>query len=191
MPPGQFQACKRGVFGLKNWDIPLRRPKALLGNNTYGTPDVSFKEGQKLLVKYKYDANPNSPLGNKELSVKHKDHVHFICLHPSNGHWIKVRNPEDGDEGYIPASYVMVIEEELMSLPWLHSASNSVPQEAAQWKPYKSAYISKGKEEPASSSTSSNTFYCDLCSKDFNGPIPYQVHLRSKAHNEELIAQME
>ncbi|KAK3581357.1 hypothetical protein CHS0354_016200 [Potamilus streckersoni] len=188
MPPGQFQACKRGVFGLRNWDIPLRRPKVLLENNTYGTLDISMKEGQKLLVKYKYAANPNSPLGSNELSIKQKDIVYFICQHPSNSHWIKVHNPEDGQEGYVPASYVMVMEEELTSLPWLQSASSSVPQEAAEWKPYKSAYVPKGKEQPASSSNSINTFYCDVCSKEFNGPIPYQVHLKSRAHNEEVNA---
>lgn len=45
---------------------------------------------------------------------------------------------------------------------------------------YFTAYTDDGK------SISSGNFYCDICGKDLNGPIPYKMHLNSKAHKEEV-----
>ena len=55
---------------------------------------------------------------------------------------------------------------------------------AVQWKPYKSAYAPKERETIATEDE--ENYYCKVCEKKFNGPIPYNVHLNSKAHKEEL-----
>ncbi|MEW8548222.1 MAG: C2H2-type zinc finger protein [Candidatus Thiodiazotropha sp.] len=60
---------------------------------------------------------------------------------------------------------------------------------AVQWKPYKSAYAPKGGETTAQEDE--ENFYCKVCEKKFNGPIPYGVHLNSKAHKEELEVYMD
>ena len=37
----------------------------------------------------------------------------------------------------------------------------------------------------------SENFFCDVCSKKLNGPIPYKMHLNSKAHKEEVALKEE
>ena len=32
-------------------------------------------------------------------------------------------------------------------------------------------------------------YYCEICDKQLNGPKPYQAHMVSKAHKEEVEAQ--
>ena len=36
-----------------------------------------------------------------------------------------------------------------------------------------------------------NNYYCDVCDKKLNGPIPYKMHLNSKAHKEEVEIEKE
>lgn len=43
----------------------------------------------------------------------------------------------------------------------------------------------------ANKSSTSENFYCEVCDKKFNGPIPYEVHLKSKAHKEEMAIREE
>ncbi|KAJ8310080.1 hypothetical protein KUTeg_011945 [Tegillarca granosa] len=93
--------------------------------------------------------------------------------------WSKIRT-EDGQEGYVPSSYIMVLEEELTSLPWLKQPVET-EQQAAEWKPYKSAYSKENPEEKVKAK-----YFCDVCQKDFNGPQPYSAHMNSKAHKEEV-----
>ena len=57
---------------------------------------------------------------------------------------------------------------------------------AAEYKPYKSAYAPK---EDNSSQVEAQSYRCDVCCKDFNGPQPYNMHMKSKAHKEEVEAQ--
>lgn len=66
----------------------------------------SFSEGQRLMVKFTYNANPDSPLGEPELSVRQKDNVEFINYNPQNKMWCKVQI--GNNKGYVPSSYVMV-----------------------------------------------------------------------------------
>ena len=40
-------------------------------------------------------------------------------------------------------------------------------------------------------SSASQNFYCEVCDKKLNGPIPYDVHLNSKAHKEEVAIREE
>ena len=40
-------------------------------------------------------------------------------------------------------------------------------------------------------SQTSENFYCEVCDRKFNGPIPYDVHLNSKAHKEEVAIREE
>ena len=59
------------------------------------------------MAKYNYKANPNSPLGEPELSLSQGQKVSLLQKHASNDQWWKVR-ADDGSEGYVPATYVMV-----------------------------------------------------------------------------------
>lgn len=58
----------------------------------------------------------------------------------------------------------------------------------AQYKPYKSAYAPKEKEN-SSADEDASKYYCRVCDKQLNGPIPYSAHLNSKAHKEEVEIQ--
>lgn len=71
-------------------------------------PLVANQVGCRLIAKYNYEANPNSPLGtNSELSLRRMEELVKIGCHPEQSIWWLARN-EDGEEGYIPSSYVMV-----------------------------------------------------------------------------------
>ena len=59
------------------------------------------------MAKYNYKANPESPLGEAELTVKQGESVVFMAAHPQNNSWWMVQNQEAA-EGYLPASYMMV-----------------------------------------------------------------------------------
>lgn len=69
-------------------------------------PVVVNPAGQQLIAKHNYDANPDSPLG-RELTLRRMDQLVKISSHPHHDAWWLARN-QKGDEGYIPATYVMV-----------------------------------------------------------------------------------
>ena len=71
------------------------------------TDEVNLIPNQKLIVKYSYKANPDSPLGEPELSVQQKDEAVFISYHQHNKLWSKICRT-DGVEGYVPTTYIMV-----------------------------------------------------------------------------------
>ena len=63
---------------------------------------------------------------------------------------------------------------------------------AVEWKPYKSAYGPKETETTTTASSGDDEqYYCKICEKQLNGPIPYNMHLNSKAHKEELEVHMD
>lgn len=63
---------------------------------------------QRLVAKYAYDANVNSPLGqNAELDLCAADKMKMIATHPSQELWWLVEM-DDGRRGYVPSTYVMV-----------------------------------------------------------------------------------
>ncbi|XP_056005248.1 uncharacterized protein LOC130050157 [Ostrea edulis] len=194
----------RGVLALQDCRTPLRRPKAFqietssihCDIDTITSPEIkytsswadcdsdtgdNFKEGESLLVKFTYNANPDTPLDEPELSVRQKDNVAFIKYYPQNKMWCKVqiRNTQ----GYVPSSYLMSVGGN-DRLPWLKSPPE-IPQEKVEYKPYKSAYARDTPKEVESVTS----YRCDICSKDFNGPQPYTMHMKSKAHREEVEAQ--
>ncbi|XP_060551572.1 epidermal growth factor receptor kinase substrate 8-like [Ruditapes philippinarum] len=184
--PGQYRGpCRRGIFALSSWKVPLKRPESL---REVKAEVRDWKPSQKLMMKYKYDGNAASPLG-KELSVKQKDVVEFVRRHDE--HWIKVRN-EQGEEGFVPDSYVTVQLDAVSSLPWLDQKNleEKVKQESAEYKPYKSAYAPKASEKEDNTEDLSN-YYCKVCDRQFNGPIPFNAHNNSKAHKEEVENQAE
>ena len=45
MPPKLYHGCGRGVFGLKDWNKPLRRPRVLIGENR---PEQNIKSPDAL-----------------------------------------------------------------------------------------------------------------------------------------------
>ncbi|KAK3094927.1 hypothetical protein FSP39_007936 [Pinctada imbricata] len=198
----------RGVLGLREWQTPLRRPKALLVEtssvfcdiDSIKSPEIKysgswaecvadnsndFAPGQTLMMKYSYTANADSPLGEPEISVRQKEEVIFVEYNKENPLWSKVK--KGNVQGYVPSNYIMAYEAEVTSLPWLKS--EILPQQKAEYKPYKSAYAKEDKS--AASPAEAESFHCDVCCKDFNGPQPYNMHMKSKAHKEEVEAQAE
>jgi len=49
------------------------------------------------------------------------------------------------------------------------------------YKPYKSAY-----DTDSSGTQGNRQYYCEVCQKQLNGPQPYNAHINSKAHREEV-----
>lgn len=208
--------CGRGVFGLIDWTTPLRRPAALKnfadapispgvtspqsvtspfspfpispGNAVGSWADAvespsstqKFSPGDKLMVKFSYTANVNSPLDQAELNVSQKDNVEFIDFHADNKLWSCVRD-RSGKQGYVPTDYLMIVEDNVNALPWLPKSAE-IPQEKVEYKPYKSAYQTNMAKE-----TAKQNYICDVCCREFNGPMPYNAHMKSKAHLEEVM----
>ena len=129
----------------------------------------------------------------------------FLVKHSTNEHWWEVEN-EDGEVGYVPASYV--IQKEETNLPWLEGrvlqmAEDERKERVRRLNQEKLCREGKGfgptpmSNMPQSFTNavaaikrqSSECNYCTLCGKQFNGPIPYKMHLASKAHREEEEAQ--
>ena len=126
----------------------------------------------------------------------------FVDKHPSNEHWWEVEN-EEGENGFVPASYV--IHKDTTNLPWLEGKVIQSAEEERkervlrlnQEKSYQEgrgfgppplgppAHSSFGHAVAAIKRQSSEDYNCDLCGKRFNGPIPFRMHLASKAHREE------
>lgn len=61
---------------------------------------------QRIVAKYNYKANSNSPLGH-ELDVVQGQKLFYIETHQDNEHWWLAQN-DNGDMGYVPADYMMV-----------------------------------------------------------------------------------
>ena len=61
----------------------------------------------RLLAKYNYKGNPSKPGGFDELTVTQGEKLELCRPHPSNPHWWEARN-ENGEAGFVPASYMMV-----------------------------------------------------------------------------------
>ncbi|WAR15640.1 hypothetical protein MAR_005745 [Mya arenaria] len=102
--PGEYRGpCGRGIFALRDWTTPLKRPEHLRLAKVVNDGPV-WKVGQQLMMKYNYQGNADSPLG-KELTVACKTPVKYVSRHDE--HWINVLTQE-GDEGYVPFSYVML-----------------------------------------------------------------------------------
>ena len=56
-------------------------------------------------------------------------------------------------------------------------------------QPYMSAYgrdPAGGGGGGGSGGGQAQDYYCEVCAKKLNGPVPYQAHLKSKAHKEEV-----
>ncbi|XP_019646564.1 PREDICTED: high osmolarity signaling protein SHO1-like isoform X2 [Branchiostoma belcheri] len=156
-----------------------------------------------MMAKYSYKANPDQPGGFPELSVKQAQMLTLVKKHPNNEHWWEAKN-EDGDVGFVPASYMMIMEQKPTSLPWLQNREPEEPKEPevnskvkpnvfgrppqGSYKPYKSAYAdvrAKDKEREK------EQYYCKVCEKQLNGPKPYGAHMASKAHKENVELEQE
>lgn len=162
---------------------------------------------QVLLAMFDYEAKTDSPGGFKELSLTKGQMLTFLGEH--NEHWWMARDSE-GVEGCVPSSYV-ILKNNNTTLPWLeHSAllmkeeerkervkrqmqlkqsesGNGFPPPPLQpkfVKPYVSAYNREAEVKGGPSE-----YFCEVCNKHLNGPKPYQAHLASKAHKEEVAAQ--
>jgi len=70
---------------------------------------------QRLIAKYAYVANVNSPLGpNAEINLCQLEKMTMIAPHAQQEFWWFVEM-DDGRRGYVPANYVMVCH--LVSVP--------------------------------------------------------------------------
>jgi len=146
----------------------------------------------KMLAKYNYKENPARTGGFDELTVTQGEKLEFIRAHPSNPYWWEARN-NNGDVGFVPSTYMMIMEDKISTLPWLADKKQPEDEEEKRpegkfgepaFKPYVSAYGNN-------KNNSSENFYCDVCDKKLNGPIPYKMHLNSKAHKEEVALKEE
>lgn len=145
-----------------------------------------------MLAKYSYKANTESPLGQTELDLTQKEEVVYIRRHPAEELWAFVRR-SDGGEGYVPFSYLYDLNASVTGMPWLESKKEKLEAEVESlpkptggtYKPYVSAY-SREQGGGNSGGSGEEKYRCDLCNKDFNGPLPLQAHMSSKAHREEV-----
>ncbi|XP_078613308.1 uncharacterized protein LOC144882997 [Branchiostoma floridae x Branchiostoma japonicum] len=161
------------------------------------------KAGVTLMAKYSYKANPDQPGGFPELSVKQAQMLTLVKKHPNNEHWWEAKN-EDGEVGFVPASYMMIMEQKPSALPWLQ---NREPEEVKEpevnrnpkpnvfgrppqgsYKPYKSAYADVREKEKE---RDKQQYYCKICEKQLNGPKPYAAHMASKLHKENVELERE
>lgn len=170
---------------------PTDVKSGVAGNKAKG--NNAPKKGTSLKAGYSYSANPNSPLGY-ELSFSQNENLKFIEVHETNPEWW-VCETANGTLGYVPAKYMVSCE--LTSLPWLQGQEEEVVEEQpsgnnvfgrpekATFKPYRPSFDHTDLGvKPAQ--TAASQWRCDVCDKDFNGPKPYQAHMVSKAHKEEL-----
>jgi len=208
--PGESTARKPVVTGCTDVTPAASgaatEPKASQDNNdntVNQAPVAPVSDGKrpvKLLAKYNYKANENRPGGFDELSLKQGEKLEFSQAHPVNPYWWQAKNSDD-QLGYVPASYVMVLEEKVTSLPWLEQKREAERKEEEEernknpgafgsappgtWKPYVSAYNHNIGKTPQQA----RQWYCEICDKQLNGPKPYQAHIVSRAHKDELEAQ--
>ncbi|XP_012564850.1 uncharacterized protein LOC100212632 isoform X1 [Hydra vulgaris] len=156
----------------------------------------------ELMAKYSYKADDLQSGGFVELTIKQGEKLYLIKkshIPTSNPHWWEVENTQ-GQVGYVPAKYCLILEEKLTSLPWLENkrlmenteldmeANNKILNEPRKIKPYVSTYQSNQTATQSSdlkSTAETKRFYCEICDKTLNGPQPYKMHLASKNHREE------
>ena len=154
------------------------------------------------MAKYNYKANPGQPGGFPELSIKQGEKLLLICkghTKTNNPHWWEVRN-DCGEQGFVPGKFVLELEKAQNGLPWLENKRmleekeekkdgnkenrNSTTIDGPQpIKRYQSAYESAPSTNAAEAS---KEFFCKVCDKNLNGPIPFKMHMSSKAHREEV-----
>ncbi|XP_033119547.1 uncharacterized protein LOC117118917 isoform X2 [Anneissia japonica] len=140
----------------------------------------------QLLVKYSYQANESSPLGVPELTIQQGQKVIFVMKHSENDQWCKVRT-DDGQEGFVPASYVMELESKPTTLPWLQKTNDVEDQtDKITSKPFFKPYVPTYQENKYELPNDLKRFFCKICNKQLNGIKPYNAHMSSKAHKEEL-----
>lgn len=206
--------CGRGVLALHSWE-PLRRPGSVSNlkpkdhsknpnsnqvQQIPTPPNTRHGPNPTLLAKYSYQAKPDQPGGFPEMTVKQGQKVQFLEVHPEQSLWWHVREQNGGNTGYVPASYMLILDDKPSSLPWLENKrleekkkEQSQPKNGMfantpviPWKPYVSAY-SGGSTTAGPGQV--KQYYCEVCDKQLNGPKPYQAHMVSKAHKNELEAQ--
>lgn len=171
--------------------------------------------GPRVVAKYNFQGNPDQPGGFKELAIKQGEYLTLLQkghLPSNNPLWWEVENV-NGDVGFVPANYCMEHENKPTNLPWLenkrleeekaaeekqilkqkereNTIKNSkfgVPEDFLS-KPVVKAYQSAYSENQTTTAGGGGTrkFYCEVCDKQLNGPTPYNMHMASKAHREEV-----
>ena len=71
------------------------------------TGSAPSKSRAPILAKFNYKKNPGSPLG-AELNLKQGEKLVYLEVHADNEHWWLAEN-NDGEVGYVPAGYMMVL----------------------------------------------------------------------------------
>lgn len=171
--------------------------------------------GTRVIAKYNFQSNPDQPGGFKELAIKQGEYLTLLQrghLPSKNPLWWEVKNV-NGEVGFVPANYCMELESKPTNLPWLenkrleeeiadkeehmlkekereNTIKNSkfgVPENFVS-KPVVKAYQSAYSENKTMTAGGGGTrkFYCEVCDKQLNGPTPYNMHMASKAHREEV-----
>lgn len=172
-------------------------------------PKIDVEHGD-MIAKYSYTGKHGRPGGFDEISIKQGEKLKLICKghEPTkNPLWWEVIN-ERGEQGFVPASFCMIIEKAPTALPWLENKRLQEEQEEKKKeaeletrrgtstfgapapgppkiKEYKSAY-STSTPQPRNKAEAAKEYYCEICDKNLNGPQPYKAHMSSKAHREEV-----
>ncbi|XP_046860254.1 uncharacterized protein LOC124453483 [Xenia sp. Carnegie-2017] len=118
--------------------------------------------------------NPDQLGGFPELSIKQGQKVIFLNVHEHETLWWNIRDVNSGKCGYIPGSYLMLGHKFVAVSLSIEISSFSY----SLWEYQLSNF-----------NTTKTLLYCEICDKQLNGPKPYQAHMVSKAHKEEVAAQ--
>ncbi|KAK3714112.1 hypothetical protein QZH41_017941, partial [Actinostola sp. cb2023] len=189
--PGQPRDANIKPINIKELISPSTRPNESQQNGVdhdKAPPTPPSTSNGRLIAKYNYKANPNQPGGFVEMSLTAGEKLHFVGPHCVNPYWWEARK-ESGESAFVPATYVMVLEDKVTGLPWLEErkAAKEIsgfakPPEPV-FKPYQSAYSNT---DNSSSPIIASNYHCEICDKTLNGIKPYQAHMVSKAHKEEV-----
>lgn len=146
-----------------------------------GTPRI------RLMAKYSYARNPDMPGGFEEIGLQQFEKVWLLKRgHKDNTHWWEIEN-DKGHKGFAPAQYLTIVEEGVATLPWLNKDPEPDKEDASVTSIFGQPPIKRYVPTYAENRKTANAkeYYCELCQREFNGPIPLKAHLRSKAHKEE------
>ncbi|CAD5116461.1 DgyrCDS5346 [Dimorphilus gyrociliatus] len=147
------------------------------------------RPGMKFKALASYKRNLGSPIGD-EINLQGNILYTFVSKHPNCEGWWKVTN-EEGACGYVPGNRLTPYKKPT-TLPWLENKreeqANETPFFGAlppKATPYVPTYNHKGLTELAANK-GPETYYCEICDKQLNGPRPFTAHLASRGHKEEV-----
>lgn len=94
---------------------------------------AGLKAGVTLLkAKFSYKANPDSPLGEKELTMKQGQNLVYLETSKDNEIWWKVQTKDGSEQGFVPSSYMEVSIRRKMAFKREFETKGNCPQNSQQ-----------------------------------------------------------